>query len=41
VQNGGESKPSGARAMVDLHVPVLLRFGVIGEDSDKRLKLKQ
>lgn len=38
--NGGSPNPSGASAMVSLHVPVPKHFGVIEEDADGRLSLK-
>jgi len=40
VENGGTSNPSGAKAMVGLHVPVLKEFGVVVEDDQGRLALK-
>lgn len=39
--NGGSPNPSGARAMVSLHALVLKHFGVIQEDEDGNLSLKQ
>ncbi|KKM01071.1 hypothetical protein LCGC14_1798100 [marine sediment metagenome] len=40
VKKGGKSSPSGSKAMVDIHLPVLVVFGVV-EKQDDRFRLKK
>ena len=40
VKKGGKSSPSGSKAMVDIHLPVLVVFGVVEKQED-RFRLKK
>ncbi len=41
VKQGGKSSPSGSKAMVDHHLPVLVVFGIVEKQEDRLYRLKK